>query len=296
MVSTSEFELTDHDTATATVIQAVANKSHYLATLHRALEEQDDRLVYRLINSEKYAREIQQARHISGDPSNEMLVEDLADELSSFLSEKLITFLRSRYPFFYFEEVGTGKYQFFFGNWWGRRLFGNLDVLNVKFNFDEIEYKKLRRTFELESSQKRLNSSKIEQLSVQNDKLQELIDSQDERDQQKAELREQIKRTSSEKVMPWEAGKQREEKQQLVDRLSQLTDIDEDANNAYQEIRQNENRVLELSKEDTLLGYEKQSIVAKFGNFENFEKQNDALYRDYIANLIATREQVSADE
>ena len=45
--------------------------------------------------------------------------------------------------------------------------------------------------------------------------------------------------------------------------------------------------VLALSKEDTLIGYEKQSIVSKFGNFENFEAKNKTLYRDYIANLIA---------
>ena len=35
------------------------------------------------------------------------------------------------------------------------------------------------------------------------------------------------------------------------------------------------------------MGYEKQSIVAKFGSFENFEAHNDALYRNYIADLIA---------
>ena len=45
---------------------------------------------------------------------------------------------------------------------------------------------------------------------------------------------------------------------------------------------------LELSKEDTLLGYEKQSIIAKFGSFENFKEKNAALYRDYITDLIAT--------
>lgn len=296
MANNNEFVLSDHDAATTTVVQAVVNKSRYLQTLHQALEEQDDRLVYQLINSEKYAQEIQQARHISADPSNEALVVDLHNQLSAFLSQKLITYLHKNYPFFYFEEIGEGQYQFFFGNWWGRRLFGTLDVLNVGFNFDSGEYRKLARTFALDHQQKRLNSDQIQQISLENDKLQELIDTQDQRDQQKAELRAKIKQISQEKVMPWEVNRQKEEKQALVDQLTKLTETDELSNNAYQEIRQNENKILELSKEDTLLSYEKQSIVAKFGDFENFEAQNKVLYRDYIAHLIATRGQVNADE
>lgn len=296
MANTNEFVLSDHDTATSAVIKAVVSKSRYLETLHAALKDQDDRLVYQLIDSEKYAREVQQARHISADPSNEALVEDLHDKLSAFLSKKLITFLRKNYPFFYFEEIGEGQYQFYFGNWWGRRLFGTLDVLNVSFNFDEVEYHKLARTFELETQQKRLNSDQIEQISVENDQLQELIDSQDQRDEKKADLRSQIKQISQEKVMPWEANRQKEEKQNLIDQLSKLTEVDETSNNAYQQIRQNESRILELSKEDTLLSYEKQSIVAKFGSFENFEAKNQVLYRDYIANLVTIQGQVNADE
>ncbi len=296
MANTNEFVLSDHGKATAEVIQAVVNKSHYLDTLHRALEKQDDRLVYQLVNSEKYASEVQQARHTSADTGNEALVEDLHDKISAFLSEKLISFLREKYPFFYFEETGEGRYQFFFGNWWGRRFFGTLNVLNVEFDFDEDEYHKLARTFELEAEKKRLNSDRIDQISVQNDQLQELIDSQEQRDQQKHELRARIKDLSAEKVMPWEANRQKEEKQRLIGRLTKLTEIDEKANNSYQEIRKNENRILELSKEDTLLSYEKQSIVAKFGSFEKFEEQNSVLYRDYITHLITTRGQVNVNE
>ncbi|HIZ96872.1 MAG TPA: exonuclease SbcC, partial [Candidatus Ligilactobacillus excrementavium] len=115
-------------------------------------------------------------------------------------------------------------------------------------------------------------------------------------DEKKADLRSQIKQISQEKVMPWEANRQKEEKQNLIDQLSKLTEVDETSNNAYQQIRQNESRILELSKEDTLLSYEKQSIVAKFGSFENFEAKNQVLYRDYIANLVTIQGQVNADE
>ncbi|WP_235720417.1 hypothetical protein [Liquorilactobacillus vini] len=92
--------------------------------------------------------------------------------------------------------------------------------------------------------------------------------------------------------MPWEAGKHKESKQQLVKRLSDLTDQDEKAQSAYQMIRESEAQILKLSKEDTLISYEKQSIIAKFGSFENFETRNRSLYRDYIADLIATKGRV----
>lgn len=56
--------------------------------------------------------------------------------------------------FFTFEETGIGQFQFFFGNWWGRRLFGTLDILNVSFEFDEVEYQKLAKSFALEEENK----------------------------------------------------------------------------------------------------------------------------------------------
>ncbi len=114
-----------------------------------------------------------------------------------------------------------------------------------------------------------------------------MIDQQAERDKRKDELRQEIKRTSQEKVMPWESSKVKESKQRLIEELSELTEIDEKASGAYRQIRENEEKVLALSKEDTLIGYEKQSIIAKFGSFENFEAHNAALYRNYIADLIA---------
>ncbi|MFT8394242.1 MAG: exonuclease SbcC, partial [Liquorilactobacillus ghanensis] len=199
------------------------------------------------------------------------------------------------YPFFYFQQTGLGNYQFFLGNWWDSRLFGTLDILKVAFEFDEIEYQKLKRAFELEQENKRLNSDQIAVISQQTDQLQALINSQAERDQQKEKIRQQLKQLAQEKVLPWEASKIRENKQQLVSQLSELTDQDEKAQKAYKLIRESQKDVLKLSKEDTLIGYEKQSIVAKFGSFENFEARNKSLYRDYIADLIATKGRVKIE-
>ena len=287
MTNENQFTLSDHDEATKTLTEAVTGKIQYLQTLAKAIDDQDDRQVYELINSKKYSDEILHARHGAQDTENEKLVEDIQPQISAFLSQKLIKYLNEMYPFFYFEETAPGNFQFYFGNWWGRRLFGTVDILNVEFHFDKREYEKLSKAFELEYENKRLNSDAIERLSKENERLQSLIDSQDERDQQKEKLRAQIKAVSQEKVMPWESSKQRESKQKLVDQLSRLTELNEEDNDAYRTIRDNEETVLALSKEDTLIGYEKQSIVSKFGNFENFEAKNKTLYRDYIANLIA---------
>lgn len=289
MANSNPTNLTNHENATNDLIELVSDKMKYLKTLEDAIDNQDDRLVYQLINNEKYSREILKARHGSLDTDgNEELVNDIHDQIAEYLSSRLIEYLKQKYPFFYFEKTALGKFQFYFGNWWGRRLFGELDVLNVEFNFNDVEYRKLQRSFELEKENKRLNSDEIDALSKQNDELQNLIDTQNERDEKKAEIRQEMKRLSEERVMPWEAAKQKTSKERLVSALTNLTDIDEKANNAYQLMRGNEKKVLSLSKEDTLIGYEKQSIVAKFGNFDNFVDKNAALYRDYIANLIAS--------
>ncbi|KRL84072.1 hypothetical protein FC32_GL001348 [Ligilactobacillus apodemi DSM 16634 = JCM 16172] len=287
MANSNQLSLSAHKQATESLTQAILDKTNYLNSLEKAVQDQDDRLVYQLIDGERYAKEILKQSDIDADFSNERLIRDIYPKISDFLSKNLIDYLYEMYPFFYFEETGIGQFQFFFGNWWGRRLFGTLDILNVSFEFDEVEYQKLAKSFALEEENKRLNSDEITKLSQETDELQNLIDQQAERDKRKDELRQEIKRTSQEKVMPWESSKVKESKQRLIEELSELTEIDEKASGAYRQIRENEEKVLALSKEDTLIGYEKQSIIAKFGSFENFEAHNAALYRNYIADLIA---------
>lgn len=292
MADGNEFTLSDHKESTTNLSSSLTNKIEYLQALNAAVEKQDNRLVYQLIDDRRYSSEILKSKHASEKFENELLVSDIHDQLSIFLSEKLIKYLREMYPFFYFEEVQNGVYQFYFGNWWGRRLFGELDVLNVKFDFIPEEYEKLSRSFALEVENKRYNTDTINELADEMDKLQDLIDTQDERDERKEEIRRELKRQSQEKVSLFAQAKVKEQKQKLIDELSELTDLDEKANDAYQTIKSYEDKVLKLSKEDTLLGYEKQSIVAKFGTFENFEDHNKTLYRDYIADLIATKGKV----
>ncbi|KRN88645.1 exonuclease SbcC [Ligilactobacillus ceti] len=288
-MDSEQIKLADHQQATTILANSITDKIQYLQTLDQAIQKQDDRMVYQLINTKRYQTEVLQKEDVTEIVEHEQLVQDVNLEISEFLSEKLIKYINEIYPFFYFEKVATGQYQFYFGNWWGRRLFGELDVLNVAFKFNEDEFYKLSRAFSLEAEKTRFNSQRIHELSLQNEELQALIDNQGHRDAKKAELRARLKEMAQEKVMPWESNKHKEAKQNLIDEIAYLASIDERTNSAYQQIRQNEKRILELSKEDTLLGYEKQSIVAKFGDFANFQAANERLYRDYIANLIATK-------
>lgn len=288
--------LSNQDDASKQLEVAIATKIKYLDTLKQALAAQDDRLVYQLIDAKRYANEILQSRTIAEYAGFETLVKNLTEDLSVYLSTRLVAYLHEAFPFFYFNETKRGKFEFYFGNWWGRRKFGELDVINVKFNFDQVEFKKLSASFALESSKKRLNTDKISAISKQSEQLQKLIDSQDQRDIAKEKIRRKLKENAREKVMLWEASKQKDAKLRLTEELSKLTAQDEQANAAYDQLKRNKEQILQLSKEDTLLSYEKQSIVTKFGSFENFNDQVENLYRNYLAQLIAQKGQVSANE
>lgn len=159
----------------------------------------------------------------------------------------------------------TSKY---FGNWWDRREFGELDVLNVRFIFDETEYEKLSTSLLYLKKVNVIIPPKLIQISEENDHLQDLIDSQATREAKKNENSRRIKEVNNKNGMPWESGKQKEARQELIDQLSDLEDQDDQARGAKKQIKDNEAKVLVLSKENTILSYEQKSIIDTFKNFE----------------------------
>lgn len=274
---------------------SITQKIHYLQTLQQALHERDDRQIYELIDKTRYDREIKKSRATTQTQDLATLVSEDHDQLSHYLSQNLIEYLGKTYPFFYYDEVQDGHFDIYFGNWWDRRLFGKLDVLNVAFEFDETEYEKLKTTFELASQNQRYNTNNIAEITEKSAALQRLIDQQTERDHQKDDLRRQLKEISAKSTLPWDSGKVKEERQQVVDQLSQLADEDEAAINSNKQIKEYDDQILVLSKEDTILNYEKQSIQQTFEDFTHFESHNQSLYTDYLTNLIG-KGQVSADD
>ncbi|WP_054655052.1 hypothetical protein [Secundilactobacillus silagei] len=270
-------------------------KINYLQTLQSALHDHDDRQIYELIDKTRYEREVKKSRSTTKTQELADLVADDHEQLSHYLSEKLIDYLGQTYPFFYYDEVKDGEFDIYFGNWWDRRKFGKLDVLNVAFKFDETEYNKLKRAFELDALNQRYNTENIADITANSAELQKLIEGQDERDHEKEKLRQQLKEVSQKSTLPWDSGKVKEERQGIVDQLSKLADDDEEAINANKKIKENDEKILSLSKEDTILTYEKQSIQQKFEDFSHFESHNQSLYTDYLTNLIG-KGQVKADD
>jgi hypothetical protein len=264
--------------------QRISTKIKYLQQLNQAIEHHDDRKVYQLLDKRRYAKEIDHREQQANDEGVMSLVDDLANQLSNYLSVNLIKYLGRVYPFFYYEEYQTGHYRIYFGNWWDRRQFGELDVLNVRFSFNQKEYDKLKKSFALARENKRYNSDKIDKISSENDRLQDLIDHQREREEKKRQVQEQLKDASSRSGL-FESSRNRENRQELVDELQKLEDQEEEARTAAQTIKENEQLVLTLSKENTILSYEQKSIIDSFGSFGDFELANRNLYSNYLTNL-----------
>lgn len=276
----------------------ISTKVKYLQELNQAIEHHQDRDVYRLLDNQRYAKEIEHREQQPNDEGVMSLVDDLADQLSSYLSINLIKYLGKTYPFFYYEEYQTGHYRIYFGNWWDRRRFGELDVLNVRFSFDQTEYEMLNKSFDLARKNKRYNSDRINKISSENDRLQNLIDHQREREEKRQHVQAELKDINSHSGL-FESSRNRETREELVDQLQKLEDQESEARTAAQTIKENEQVVLALSKENTILSYEQKSIVDTFGSFEDFELANRNLYANYLKSLADDKsagKQVSADD
>lgn len=262
----------------------IATKIDYLQQLQNAIADHDDCQVYQLLDNQRYAAEIEHREQQPNDSRVMNLVDNLADQLSNYLSSNLIEYLGKAYPFFYYEEYQTGHYRVYFGNWWDRRQFGELDVLNIRFIFNQEEYDKLAQAFKLSQAGKRYNSKRIGELSKENERLQSLIDDATTREQRRAELQEELKDITARSGI-FESSRNRESRESIVEEIAHLEDLDQEARTAAENIKQNERTVLDLSKENTILSYEQKSINDVFGSFEDFELANRSLYANYLASL-----------
>lgn len=272
------------------LIEKLDEKLNYLTEIRQAIMVQDDRLVYELLARKKYQQQVLQQPGVSNDHLA-VMIENIQPQLSHLLAHNLISYLSVAFPFFYYKEIDEGVYQIYFGNWWDRRNFGYLDVLNVKFVFDEPEYQKLAQSIELAKNNERLNTEKITKLTKDNENLQRLVDSQSERDMQKGALRAQIDEVSNTRQGLFANGKVKEQRDELLAQLEKLQDDDEQAKSARAQIIENNDQILFFSKEDTILGYEQKSIKETFGSFETFEQVVSDLYVTYLATLTNTEKE-----
>lgn len=260
-------------------------KLNYLSNLRQAVQVEDDRLIYELLQNKKYHKEISKETVNDNDFLSTMIT-DLQPMISHLLSKKLINYLSQVFPFFYYKEISQGTYQIYFGNWWDRRKFGLLDVLNIKLIFDENEYEKLSKSIELSKNNQRLNANKIETLTNKNEQLQKLIDSQSKRDVQKGTIQTKLDEITNAKQGIFSNTKVNEQRDELVEQLEKIQEEDEKASLSRTKIIENNDEILFLSKEDTILRYEQKSIDETFGDFSKFEKAVDTLYVTYISTFL----------
>lgn len=297
-----EEKSTDQFGQNGSVLKASLNgKLEYLNDLQNSIESGNDLHVYQLINNQRYLDQFSgdDIASSSTEAYDFSLAEDLTAELSHHLSYKLIDFLGKEYPFFYYHEYELGQFDIYFGNWWDHRLFGKLDVINVAFEFNEEEYDKLAQSFRLEANNQQVNAPQMHHLADDTERLNQLVAEQDQRDAQKRQLQDQLRDYDNKSAMPWESARVKEEKQELENQLQSLLNLDQQAADASKQIKKNETEILKLSKEETILGFERQSIKQIFGSFEDFTKSNDQLYQKYLRSLgdnTDEKDQVNAND
>lgn len=261
----------------------VAAKITYLTELHAAISKHDDLHIYKLLNAIKYYQ-IMKKRRFSDKHNHQALVIDQLPRLRHYLSHRLIKYLKQVYPFFYYYEDHLGHYQVYFGDWWGHKLFGTLDVINVKFDFDPDEYRKLEHTFDHQNS-KGVDTS-VKKIKQRNNKLSRLAKTQSRRDNLESELKSDLKINKSQARFPWNVARIRNERNMITEKLKKLDRIDETARNAKSQMRSNHHRMLEASKENTVINYEKRCIKDYFGTLDQFNENNKRLYYNYLSFLI----------
>ena len=285
-MTTNEYLATQEPTVHPVLLEKLEDKLNYLTAIKTAIQEHNDLKLYSLLDYARYQEVIGNRSDVQDDNQLAAMVTNLRAELSHFLAQELITYLSNNFPFFYYKEIINGEYEIYFGNWWDRRRFGTLNVLELVFEFDEIEYAKLEKSVELATNGIRFNSDNIAVLTDENEKLQKLIDTQAERETAKEQLRIDLDEANNTRTGLFNGTKAREQREELVEQLAQLQADDEKATQAHQKIQENNDKILGLSKEDTILMYEQKSIEQQFKTFSEFEKQAQALYPSYITFLI----------
>ncbi|MBM7616628.1 rubrerythrin [Weissella uvarum] len=259
-------------------------KVSYIENVATALNQGDDRRVYELIDSKKYNELIRGVEHADDNYALSSLVADLQPDLSHHLGQKLIAYLSEVFPFFYYQESNLGVFELYFGNWWDRAYFGRLDPINVQFKFKAEEYEKLVESVKLAAQGERYHAAQIDELTKKNEELQKLADTQDDRNSQRKELERRLDELED-KGGFFNRSASEEEQAEVKAQLKKLDETDQQVADVPNQIEANNAKILEYSKEDTILIYEQRAINEQFGSFDEFNAKVKALYVDYVKHL-----------
>jgi hypothetical protein len=258
-------------------------KQAYLAQLENAVMAGDDGQVYELLDRQRYGIEVRHENDAVSNRTFSVLVDDMRPKLNHHLAANLILYLAKEFPFFFYEEKELGVFTLYFGDWWDRREFGRIDPVTVSLIFDPVEYQKLDTMVNLSREDKTLHYDEIEEIKLANAQMQTVLDAQAERDTERAELKQVL--ADTEKKGLFGGSKNADARSEANDRLKQLDAIDDKAKENPGLIAQNDQHILDLQKEETILDYELRAIEDVFGDFETFSQAAGRLYADYLTFL-----------
>ncbi|MDR3241283.1 MAG: hypothetical protein LBT37_03830 [Lactobacillaceae bacterium] len=264
--------------------QKLDAKMQYISDVQQAISEDNDRVLYNLLDRKKYAELIEAKQEVKDNRVDARMIDDVLEELSHHLAARLIEYLSEKFPFFYYEEDARGVYQLYFGNWWDRRHFGLLDPLTVNFIFNDDEYQMLSTAVDLAEEGRRYHTDVIEDTTRSNEALQSIVDQQSSRNEERVALTAELEQMG-EKPGMFESQEVKNRREQVKTRLAQIQSADEKAAEVPKLIAENNAVILNYSKEDTILIYEQRAINDQFGDFEAFKTAVKDLYKDYVSQL-----------
>lgn len=273
------------------LFQRLNLKKQYINDFIDAVDEGDDLKIYQMLNPFRYKNEINSSFNNLYDEEICDILNDQKENIAHCLSDNLINFLVKEFPFFYYKEANVGQLEVFFGKWQGYRKFGVLDILNIEFILDEKVTHKLEKTIELFDDDKTYYTDQIQDLVRDNERLknkQSAAKEIEKIDEQIMMLTEQLDQISGHSGL-FGGSKDNEERHRIVDQIKDLNQKKEDlsySENDQYLIKYNDEEILELSKEDVVLGYEKLHLLKAFKSFSDFKNKSDSLYHDYLTNLL----------
>ncbi|MCW0952504.1 hypothetical protein OIT44_00135 [Weissella ceti] len=259
-------------------------KINYIQAVQAAINAEQDLNVYELLDQRRFQLELNGVELEETDTDLPLLVNNMHHDMGHYLATKLIAYLSEKFPFFYYEETHLGVFELYFGNWWGRRRFGILDPLSVSFIFDDQAYSMLSRAVEMAKNDERYHAAAIEETTKTNEIHQQLLDGQEERNAQRRELENKLAELGDKNGFFLGRGNS-EEREEVQEELAKLDALDAKADEVPAVIAENNAKILEYSKEDTILLYEQRAINETFGSFTDFETAVSTLYADYLNAL-----------
>jgi hypothetical protein len=268
----------------AIINQKFNTKINYIQAVQAAIAAEDDLKVYELLDQRRFELELNNVEVTEYDADLPWLVNNMHHDMGHYLATKLIAYLSEKFPFFYYEETHLGVFEMYFGNWWGRRRFGILDPLAVNFIFDDEAYGMLSRAVEMAANDERYHAASIEETTKTNEIHQKLLDSQETRNAERRELERKLEDMGEKNGFFLGRGNA-DEREEVIEELAKLDALDAKADEVPAVIAENNAKILEYSKEDTILLYEQRAIDDTFGDFAQFETAINTLYGDYLKAL-----------